>query len=193
MTQTLTPGSLMTLRSIAVALLLVTLPATSAAQATPEEAATAFGTAVKGSNWAAATRMMHPSALAQMRSLFNPIFATPVGAQTLGPLFSVSSAAEFAALPDTVMFARFLGSVVSRQDGLADAMRTLVLTPLGHVNGGGDTVLVVIRTQLTVGEVAVSGFEVSPWIKDRGRWWALLKTDYTNMAAMLQARLGQRS
>ena len=162
------------------------------AQDTPEAAAQAFGEAMKANDWAAAARMMHPRALQQLRSLFEPILGVP-GAEQLGvQLFGVHSNAELASTPDTVMFANFLRTVLSQQEGLADALRTATVSPLGHVNGGADTVLVVSRMELTIEGMTISQFEVMPFIRDGGRWWGLLKVDFTNMAAMLQRRLGAR-
>lgn len=163
---------------------------TESAGETPEAAAQAFGDALKANDWAAAARLMHPEALSQLRSLFQPIMASEGGDQMAAQLFGVQSRAELATLPDTVMFASFLRNVLNQQPGLADAIRTATFTPLGHVNGGADTVLVVSRMAFTVEGMTISQFDVMPFIQDAGQWRGLLKADFTNMAAMIQRSMG---
>ncbi len=180
-------------RHLQVAAIMLCWPMIPArAQDSPEVAAKTLGEAMKVGDWAAAARLMHPRALKQLRSLFEPMLDAP-GAEQLGAqLFGVSSNAELASTPDTVLFANLMRTVLNQQAGLADAMRTAIVTPLGHVTGGADTVLVVTRMALTVEGIMISQFDVMPFIYDDGRWWGLLKADITNMAAMLQRSFGAR-
>lgn len=182
------------LRPIVCAVLLgvTTTPGRTWAQAEPEAAAMAFGNALKANDWAAAARLMYPEALHQLRGLFEPLVAAPGGNQIALQLFGVQSAAELATTPDTVLFANFLRVMVTREAGLAEALRTASITQFGHVPAGGDTVLVVGRTTLNIDGVIVSQFEVMPFVRADGRWWGLLKADFTNMAAMLQNAMGRR-
>jgi hypothetical protein len=49
-------------------------------------------------------------------------------------------------------------------------------------------VLVVTRMRLTAaGGVTVIQFDVMPFMRDGPNWKGLLKTDFTNMAAMLKS------
>lgn len=162
-----------------------------AAQATPEAAATQFGEAVRNNDWAAAARIMHPSALKQLRQLFEPLIAAPNMGDLGVQLFGVHSTAELATTPDTILFATFLRSVMAQQAGLGEALRTATIEPLGHV-AQGDTMLVVSRLTLSVQGVSISQFEVMPFVTDQGRWWGLLKADFTNMAALMQKALDRR-
>jgi hypothetical protein len=163
-----------------------------AAQSTPEAAATLFGAAIRESDWAAAARLMHPSALKQLRQLFEPLIAAPNMEELGAQLFGVHSAAELATVPDTILFATFLLNVMAQQAGLGEALRTATIEPLGHVAQGADTMLVVSRLTLRVEGVSISQFEVMPFVSDRGRWWGLLKADFTNMAALMQKALDRR-
>jgi len=162
----------------------------AAAQETPEAAALAFGEAIRANDWAMAARMMDPGALRQLRALFEPVVAAPDAAELAQQYFGVASGAEFAALPDTVLFARFLSASVSEREGVADALRTATLTPLGHVPQGPDTVLVVTRLVFQVEGLPISQFDVMPFRQDGGRWRGLLKADVTNLAALLQRAMG---
>jgi hypothetical protein len=45
---------------------------------------------------------------------------------------------------------------------------------------------------VSVKGMTISQFDVMPFVYDQGRWWGILKADFTNMAAMLQQALGTR-
>jgi hypothetical protein len=170
-----------------------TPPSHPAVQVDPEGAARVFSHAIKVNDWSAAARAMHPHALKQLRELFQPLVNAPGGDQLLSQLFGVPSAAAFAKMPDTVMFANFLRAAVGQEAGMAEALRTANVTPLGHIQASGDTVLVVSRTTLTVQGVTITQFEVMPFVREGGRWWGLLKADFTNMAALLRRSLGAKA
>lgn len=141
--------------------------------------------AVRRNDWPAAARLMHPDALQQLRNLFQPFLAMPDMGE-LGPELFGTPNADLAATPDTVLYARFLGKVMAQLPGMDRALQGATITPLGHVPGGADTVLVVNRMVLTLDGMTISQFDVMPFRYERGKWWALLKSDFTNMAAMLQ-------
>ena len=159
---------------------------TAAAQATPEAAATAFGTAFAAGDWAGAARLMHPAALRQLRDLFSLALTNERMGQARQKLFGIQSVAEASATPDTALFAAFLKNVLAGQPGFLEAMKTATITPLGHVQQG-DTVLVVTRIGMKAGGVAITQFDVMPFLRDGHVWKGLLKADFTNMAAMLKS------
>lgn len=163
------------------------------AQATPEAAAAAFGSAVKANDWAGAARLMHPDALRQLREVFAPLMGAPEAGQIGSQLFGVGSAAELASTPDTVMFAHFLKAMLEQDADLAQVLKTATTTPLGHVTTSGDTVLVVSRMAMRVQGVVITSYEVMPFLLYRGGYRGLLKADFTNMATMLKARFAKPS
>ena len=173
-------------------LLGILAPAPVVAQATPEAAAEAFGAAIVKNDWAGAARLMHPQALRQLRDIFVPLLSSPEGGEVGTQLFGVTSGAQLAATPDTALFARFLEKVTT-QAGLGDALKGATITPLGHVTLPGDTALVVSRMTMTAEGLTLSVFDVMPFIKHEGVYRGMLKADFTNMSAMLKARLGGRS
>jgi hypothetical protein len=177
----------------AILLLSLLLTPAVSAQGTPEAAATAFGAAIKGADYAAAARIMHPSALRQLHQLFAPLVTAPKAGDMAKQLFGVESASAFASTPDTVLFARFLQTVMAQQAGVGEALRTAKIEALGHVAGSGDTALVVSRMTMTIQGITLSTFDVMPFTLYEGRYRGLLKADFTNMAAMLRSRLGQGS
>ena len=160
--------------------------AKAAAQATPEAAATAFGTAFAAGDWAGAARLMHPAALRQLRELFSLALTNDKLGEARQKLFGLQSVAEATATPDTALFAAFLKNLMSRQPGFLEAMKTATITPIGHVQQG-DTVLVVTRIGLKAGGVAMTQFDVMPFLRDGQVWRGALKADFTNMAAMLKS------
>lgn len=164
------------------------IPAPAVAQTTPEAAAQSFGTALTTGDWPGAARLMHPQALGQLRDLFSSVVASPQGTELATQFFGVSSAAEFGTTPDTVLFARFLKNVTSAT-GMADALKGAQITALGHVTLPGDTVLVVSRMTMSVQGITISSFELMPFVQLNGAYRGMLKADFTNMAAMLKARL----
>jgi hypothetical protein len=184
----------MMLRAIAALALAAGIPAGDLqAQATPEDAARAFGEAVRHSDWPAAARLMHPDAVHQLRLLFQPIVSAPGMESLRSELFGAQSDADFARLADTVLFARFLENAIAKQEGMGEALRSATVTPLGHVPQGADTMLVVTRTNLSVEGIAIRTFEVMPFVRYQGRWRGVLKAEFTNMAAMLQRAMAKRS
>lgn len=181
-------------RAIVALVLAVGMPSAAVrAQAAPEDAAREFGAAMRRNDWPAAARIMHPEALRQLRDLFQPIVSAPGMEALQSQMFEVQSLAEFARLPDTVLFARFLKNSIRQQEGMAEALRSATITPLGHVPQGGDTMLVVSRMSMSVSGIAIRDFEVMPFVRYQGRWRGLLKTDFTNMAAMFRRALSARS
>jgi hypothetical protein len=173
-----------------LALIGLSMPHRAQAQGTPESAAAAYGAAIKANDWPTAARMMHPAALKQLRDLITPLVASPQGGQMGFQLLGVHSSAELATTPDTVVFATFIRNVMAQQAGLGEALRTATFTPLGHVAGGGDTVFVVSRMTMSVEGVELKTFDVMPFVLLDGQWRGLLKSDFTNMAAMLRKALG---
>lgn len=161
-----------------------------AADGGPEAAARVYGNAIKASDWAAAARLMHPSALRQLRSLFEPLFSIAEMQGSAVQMFGVSAEA-MPSTPDTVLFAAFLKNVLAQEEGIGEALNSAQITPLGHV-AVGDTMLVVSRTAITLEGTTITQYDVMPFIYDDGQWWALLKADVTNMAAMIQQAVRQQ-
>lgn len=167
-------------------LLVSTIAGRVVAQAGPEATAQEYARAFTTGDWAGAARLMHPTALRQLMELFHPLLASPEAEKEGPQLFGVNSLEELEATPDTVLFANFLRTMLTLQEGLGDALKSSVSSPIGHVAGSGDTVYVVSRMRMTMDGVSITQFEVMPLLRENGRWWGLLKADFANMAAMLQ-------
>jgi hypothetical protein len=164
-------------------------PALAQDPSTPEAVAVSFGEALKARDWAAAARLMHPGALGQIRGLGEVMFRADSSGNVSAQFFGTGSAAEFAAMPDTVLFARFLQHSMVRE-GLDSVMQYSTLTPLGHLSQPGDTAFVVTRVSIEMAGMKVTSFEVIPMLKWQGAWRELLKADMSNMITMLRRELG---
>jgi len=171
-------------------LLICLLASRLSAQETPEAVAETLSRCLRDGDWAGAAHLMHPEALGAMRTLFAPLMTGSQADENARQLFGLGSAAELASTPDTVVFAHFLQSVTARA-GLDQALKGAQFTALGHVMGGGDTVLVVSHLTMTLQGITLSSFEVMPFVLYEGHYRGLLKADFTNMAAVLKARLGR--
>ncbi|MBK7714011.1 MAG: hypothetical protein IPI38_01050 [Gemmatimonadetes bacterium] len=180
-------------RALSLLPLLLLLPMGVHGQETPEAAASAFAATLRTSDWRGAARLMHPTALRQLRDLFSFALNDADDAAIREQIFGVSSPAEAAALPDTILFANFLHAVTT-QGGpeLLQALGTAEVTPLGHLMQGPDTALVVSRMTMSVQGVSLTSYEVMLFRRERGAWLGLLKADMANMAAMLKQMSGVR-
>lgn len=180
-------------RALTLLPLLCFLPAGIPAQATPEAAATAFAATLRSGDWRGAARLMHPTALRQLRDLFSFALQDGTGDELRQQIFGVGSAAEAAALPDTILFANFLHAVTTQGGAeLLQALATAEITPLGHLLQGPDTALVVSRMTMSVQGVSLTSYEVMLFRREQGTWLGLLKADMADMAAMLKQMSGLR-
>lgn len=178
------------MRILAISVCLCLTTTTVRAQATPEEAASAVVAANRAMDWGAGARLMHPSALRELRELFRPIMASAMGSAVAQPLFGVSDLASFDALPDTMLLSSMTTRMLAAAPEAAEAARTAVTRVLGHVSAGPDTALVVVHQSFTMSGMQLSGHEVWPFLRADGRWWALLKADVRGMAAGLRQMAG---
>src|ERR1051326_1752546 len=166
--------------SIRLLVVLFLAAAPLSAQGTPEAAAAAFGAAVAAGDFPAAARLMHPAALRQMHDLFALALTNEKLGEARERIFGFHSLAEASSAPDTVIFAAFLKTLLSRQPEYAAALKTARLTPLGHIQQGPDTAIVVTRISLDIAGATITQFEVMPFLREVQAWRGGLKADFTN-------------
>jgi hypothetical protein len=168
---------------------LFSLPVDLEAQSTPETAAEAFGAAIVAQDGARAARLMHPGALRVFRGFLEE---APDASPVTGQLFGVRSAAELAATPDTVLFARLLENSL-KQSSAGGVSSEATFKALGHIRLPGDTVLVVARFSFPIDSISISSYELIPTLLYQGSYRTLLKADMSNMLKMLSARFKRAS
>ena len=186
-------GTATSLLGLAAALVAATAVPCAPARAqsspeSPEEVAQQFTAALRDTNWVRMAALMHPHARAEFRSLFAPVFQCPgaEGATVRQSLFGTASAADVAKMPDTLLLAAIFRFAASQEEGLSRVLRTAHMRILGHVAEGADTVHVLTRISFSVEGMAVSSIEVASFERFGATWRALLKADFTSMAAVLR-------
>lgn len=180
------------MRTFAFTVCLCLTTASVQAQSTPEEAATAVAAANRAMDWGASVRLMHPSALRELRELFRPIVASHMGGAMATQLFGIPDLAAFDAMPDSALLSSMSTRMLASVPEAAEAARTAVTRVMGHVMAGPDTALVVMHQSVTMSGMQLSAHEVWPFLREDGRWWALLKGDTRGMAAGLRQMAGIR-
>jgi hypothetical protein len=179
-------------KQLLLAVLVAILPCGAAAQATPQAAADRYITEMKSGDWRRTAAMMHPAALAELKSLFAMVAAADSAGGMLYPLFRVSSATEFDALSSSEVFARLMASVTSGNPGLGRAMREMRAEIVGAVPEGQDTAHVVYRMHTTVDGFETSKLDVLSFARAGDRWLALLTGDVQALAQTLTRALEPR-
>lgn len=172
-------------------LLLFVIASTTAvrAQATPEALAQQYSAAIREGDFAGAARLMHPSALRQVRELFTPLLEGEFFDQVGPALLGVTSRTELSQMADSTLFAALLRNGVAQQAGGRELLKTATTTVIGAVAVGADTAYVVTRVEVNYEGIAISQYDVMAVVRDAGVWRGLLKADLSNMAALLRAAL----
>ncbi|HEU4565179.1 MAG TPA: hypothetical protein VFS05_11040 [Gemmatimonadaceae bacterium] len=156
-----------------------------AAAASPESTAGRYVAALREADFATVARLMHPSALQQIRRLVTAVASKDGSGEVLRTLGGVGSASELAAVPDTVLFARFLANTAGANEELRQAMRDARMEVLGHIAEGADTAHVLYRVHLTVQGVPFRKVDVLSLRRSAGEWRALLTADLEGMVGAL--------
>lgn len=164
----------------------------SQAATTPEAEAEAYFAAMQEEGLTAATRFMHPTALAQFKAMLMPVYAAENAAGTRQLLDMTFSAdmdfAELQALDPALFMDGFMSLLVA-QTGNAP-IRFDKLEVLGTVDEG-DARHVLTRMTLGAGELAITQFEVLSFIPYNDSWRLQLDGDMKGLAAALRSNLAQ--
>jgi len=177
---------------VLILLLLLAVPGTLRAQGTPEAAAREYISVMTQGNWSRTARLMHPSALSELKSFFAVLAAADSSAQMLQPIFRVRTATEFDALSPEEVYSRLLTTVTASNPGMREAMLGIRAEVLGSVADGPDHAHVVYRMFMTVDGMQVSRMDVLSFRRSGDRWMALLTGDLRVMAETLTRSLSPR-
>jgi len=168
---------------------IVPVPAAHAQQpdlSTPEKAAMAYMGAMRAGDAMGMARLMHPEALALLRSTLGTVLLTKDAAPFRDQLFP---GRDVAALSDTEFFAGFLRFAMTQDPDLAQIMRTARMSVVGSVPEA-ETVHVLMRLTMTIEGITASKLEVFSAKRDGSRWLGLLSGDFEIMTAALQRAFG---
>jgi hypothetical protein len=171
----------------------VAWPASLAAQAeTPEDVARQYFVAMRSEDAAALARVTHPAALAELRDLLAPLFAStlPEADEFRQRLLGVRTVPEARALSDTTVFANFIRALGGQLPIFTEALRSSSMEPVGHVIEGSDTAHVVYRVMIPLEGITLERMAVLSLGRQGETWRALLSGDYSELARVLRETLG---
>lgn len=181
--------SRITLVTTLVALTVVPAPVL-AQQGVPEDVAMEYLALMRQRDWSGVTRLTHPDAMAELRSLLDPLFTStrPEADDFRLQLLGIRTAAEAQALSDTTTFINFLEAMSDRVPAIDDVMRRAVVEPIGHVVRG-DTAYVVYRSTISIEGMPVSTLAVVALLRAGDTWRGLLGGDFSSLATALRQAL----
>ena len=93
---------------------------------------------------------------------------------------------EVANLTDAQLFAALMRRVLAGEEVAAELMKSATVEVVGTVREGADTVHVVSRIRMTLGEASFGSLQVGSALRDGAVWRGLLSGEVTGLAAMLQ-------
>lgn len=153
---------------------------------TPEMAATAYMEALRGGHADQMARLMHPEALALLRTLLGDALLTEPAGPFRQQLFRDQ---DLASLSDEEFFAGLFTFVLAQDRELGEVMKTAHMTVVGTVPDD-DKVHVLLRLTMTIDDITVSKLDVFSVKQRRDRWLGLLTGDLEIMAAVLKETFG---
>lgn len=162
------------------------------AQDTPEEVAQDYFKAMQNEGLIATSRFMHPSALAEFKSIVMPVYDAEhaSGARQLLDL-TFSPSADYAEVQamDPLDFLNGFMNVVTAQTGNVP-LQFDKLEVLGTVEEG-EIRHVLTRMTVGVGELAMSQIEVLSFLPYEDTWLLQLNMDLKGLATALRSNLRQ--
>jgi hypothetical protein len=183
-------------RYLTAAAFLLTLCATHAqaqSPGTPEAFALQYFNAVRKSDWAGASALMHPDALAQMKSLFRPVVAGDRQMQVATTLFGVKDVMEFDKATGAQLFARLMQNTLQASPEVKPLLANSSAEMLGHVNEDKAALVhVVYRLTVSMEGATLAKVETLPVKRLGTQWRAMLSSDVEGLAAALTARMKQQ-
>ena len=160
------------------------------AEDTPESVAAEYFAAMQSQGIAASTSFMHPSALAEFKSMVMPVYQAEHESGTRQLLdMTFSPEVEFAQLQamDPARFLDGFMTVVTAQTGNVplnfDKLEILGTVPEAEARH------VLTRMTVGVGELAITQFEVLSFLPYEDTWRLQLNMEWRGLAAALRSNL----
>ena len=157
---------------------------------TPEQIVTRYIDATRALRFDELSAMMHPSALADFKSMMREVVELDSTSEATELLFQVKSLAAYDSLPDGAAFERLMRAMIERNPMIADALSQASGTVLGHVNEGDDLVHVVYRVGVAAGAKEMTKIEVVTLKRDGEEWRTLLAGNIEGLAQALKQQVG---
>lgn len=170
------------LKSILILAALAAATGAGLAQDTPESVAKAYFAGMQASDWAKCASLMHPEALASMKSAFSEMINADKSGDAAKTIFKLKSSAEFSQLSDAAVFERLMDFVTSSSPDMKTILASSTNTILGKVDEGPDIAHVVFRSRSKIAGDDINEVDLISFKKQGSSWRALLTSD---MEAML--------
>jgi hypothetical protein len=170
------------LKSILILAALAAASGACLAQDTPESVAKAYFAAMQASDWAKCASLMHPEALASMKSAFTEVVNADKSGDAAKTIFKLKSATEFSQLSDAAVFERLMDFVSSSSPDMKTVLASSTNAILGKVEESPDLAHVVYRSRSKIGSEDINEVDLISLKKQGSTWRALLTSD---MEAML--------
>lgn len=156
---------------------------------TPEAVAHLLFEAYRDADFARAAALMHPEALAGIRTLLVDLAALDSTGEMLQVFAGTADPDVLAQMSAEDVFARFIGTVMKIQPEMEAAFRSLEVEALGTVYEGDALAHVVTRNRISMLGATVTQMEVVSVQRHGEGWRALLSGSFENLAAALRAQV----
>lgn len=148
---------------------------------TPEAAAQGYVDRMVEQDWEGMAALMHPAALAEVRSLIELLAGVDDAAEFVEFVYG-PDIGDVTELSDEVLFAGFIEFALSQNPEMLEFLSNASIETLGHLMEG-DTAHVVTRVRISMDDFSVAQMSVSSFQQDGGEWKALLTADVGGMIA----------
>lgn len=169
------------LKSILILAALVAATGVGLAQETPESVAKAYFAGMQASDWAKCASLMHPDALASMKSVFSTVVNADKSGDAAKTIFKLKSAGEYSQLSDAAVFERLMDFVTSSSPDMKAALASSTNTILGKVDEGPDLTHIVFRSRTKIGGEEINEIDLISFKKQGSSWRALLTSEMEEM------------
>lgn len=152
-----------------------------AAQDSPESVAKAYFAAMHAVDWAKCASLMHPDALASMKSTFATVINADKTGDAAKTIFKLKSGAEYSQLSETAVFERLMEFITSVAPDMKTALASSTDTVLGRVDESPDLSHIVFRSRTKLAGDEINEIDLISFKKQGSTWRALLTSDMEEM------------
>ena len=164
------------------------------APSSPESVVESYLQAMRGGQYLKLAELIHPEGLEKFRSMFLPLIEEAKRAdppEDLLTLFrGVGDVTELKKLSPAEFFAAFFGGIADVNPGLAEALTSARMTPIGSVPEG-DIIHIVCRTTVEVEGFNGSKVEVISLRRSAGNWRVILPESFESIVQALSSGSGK--
>lgn len=155
----------------------------------PETTFERFMDAMRRSDWAACSRIMHPEALAEFHAIFSAMSQADESGEEARMFLGVEKPEEAATLSPKATFERVMQGIIAINPGMKQIFTTVKAAILGSVPED-DVIHAVHRMSIEVEGTTISKVAVAPFKRDSDELRALFTADMQGMTQAIQRQIG---